>query len=240
MKKINVKQQCLVITGASRGIGKATAQLFSNEGWSVINLSRHPCDVANVINITADFSAIDWVDKIRPQLIEILNNPCKIALVHNAATNKKATVQTLSASELRSVLEVNLIAPLQLNQLLMSQMLPGSSIIYIGSTLSKKAVKNAASYVMSKHAILGLMRSTCQDLAGTHIHTSCICPGFTDTAMLREHLQHDSQLLQFIQNQVGAKRLIQPTEIAELIWFCANHEVINGSCLDAHLGQIEQ
>lgn len=149
------------------------------------------------------------------------------------------SVVDLQASIFRNTLELNIVAPVKLNQLVLKKMLPGSSIIYIGSTLSEKAVKNAASYVITKHALVGLMRSTCQDLADTGIHTACICPGFTDTEMLREHLSHNPELLKLISNRVGAKRLIKPSEIAELILFCANHEVINGSILHAHLGQIE-
>jgi 3-oxoacyl-[acyl-carrier protein] reductase len=65
---------------------------------------------------------------------------------------------------------------------------PGSSVLYVGSTLSEKAVPGSFSYVVSKHAQLGMMRATCQDLMGTGIHTAMVCPGFTDTEMLRNHL----------------------------------------------------
>ena len=229
----------LVITGASRGIGKETAAIFLNAGWSVINISRSPCNIPNVINFLADLSAPDWTKGIEASLLETLKNPSKISLIHNAAINTKDTIFNLEMDVFRKNVEINVVAPLQLNQLLLKKMLPGSSILYIGSTLSEKAVKNAASYVMTKHTVAGLMRATCQDLAGTGIHTACICPGFTDTEMLRSHLAQNPALIQSVENLVGAKRLINPVEIAEFLFFCANHEVINGSLLHAHLGQIE-
>lgn len=229
----------LVITGASRGIGKETAALFSKAGWLVVNLSRHPCEIADVTNIAVDLSCPDWENLAQDSLLKALPPSGKICIVHNSALNTKDNVQNLQASAFREILELNLITPLKLNQLLLKNMLPGSSIIYMGSTLSEKAVKNAASYVITKHALVGLMRSTCQDLAGTGIHTACICPGFTDTEMLRDHLGQNPEILESISNRVGAKRLINPLEIAELILFCANHEVINGSVLHANLGQIE-
>lgn len=229
----------LVITGGSRGIGESTIQVFLREGWSVINLSRSSCEIAKVINITADFSTMNWAENIQEPLLNILKKPHKIALVHNASAHGKNDVQTLSAIELREAFEVNIVAPVQLNQIVLKKMSEGSSIIYLGSTLSEKAVKNAASYVISKHAVVGLMRSTCQDLVDLPIHTACICPGFTDTAMLRDHLNQDKKVLQAIKHKVGANRLIQPTEIAELVWFCANNPVINGSVIHANLGQIE-
>ena len=229
----------LVITGASHGIGKATAKLFLQSGWSVVNLSRRSCDEPNVINFSTDLSKPDWSEAIKVPLLDTLYCADKISIVHNAALNEKDSICDVSLASLRQVLEVNLLASIALNQMLLPLMSSGSSILYIGSTLAEKAVKNAASYVISKHALAGLMRSTCQDLFGTGIHTACICPGFTDTEMLQEHLQHDQNLIQSIQQRISAKRLITPLEIAELIWFCANHEVINGSVLHAHLGQIE-
>lgn len=233
----------LIITGASRGIGKETARLFSSSGWSVVNLSRSPCDCSGVINVSTDLSMPDWDKVVEASLAKLLSSPAKISIVHNAALlndkDETDSVRHLSQDAFRDILAVNLLAPIRLNQLLLPFMSVGSSIIYIGSTLSQKAVKNAASYVITKHALVGLMRSTCQDLVGTGIHTTCICPGFTDTEMLRQHLHHDQSVLQSIQSRVSAKRLIKPSEIAELVWFCANHEVINGSVLPAHLGQIE-
>jgi NAD(P)-dependent dehydrogenase (short-subunit alcohol dehydrogenase family) len=231
---------CLVITGASRGIGRAAAEFFVDKKWSVINLSRHECTVKDVINIKVDFLNADWVESAQSMLKETIKKHQKICLVHNAATNEKDNILNLSAPRLRSVLEVNVVVPLQLNQLLIKEMSPDSSIIYVGSTLSEKAIKNAASYVISKHALVGLMRSTCQDLTSTRVHTACICPGFTDTDMLREHMAGDQNILQVIAEKVTAHRLIEPSEIAEVIWFCANNPVINGSVIHANLGQIER
>jgi 3-oxoacyl-[acyl-carrier protein] reductase len=229
----------VIITGASRGIGKETAKLFLDSDWSVINLSRSPCDLPNIINIPVDLSVPNWADAIEPFLLKSIINPGKISLVHNAALAKNDSICDVPQEAFQKVLAVNVLAPVKLNQMLLPLMLPGSSIVYIGSTLSEKAIKNAASYVVTKHALVGLMRSTCQDLVGTGIHTVCICPGFTDTEMLREHFYHDQNLIEAAQNRVSAKRLIRPVEIAEFVWFCANHEVINGSVLHAHLGQIE-
>lgn len=115
----------------------------------------------------------------------------------------------------------------------------GSSLIYIGSTLSEKAVANSFSYVTSKHALVGMMRASCQDLKGKQIHTCCICPGFTDTEMLRTHVGDDSAVLEFIASLNTFNRMIEPKEIAEFIIWAHHNPVINGSVLHANLGQIE-
>ena len=115
----------------------------------------------------------------------------------------------------------------------------GSSIIYLGSTLSEKAVPGTASYVTSKHAVVGLMRSTCQDLAGTGIHTACICPGFTDTEMLRDNIGDDPEVLEAIAGMQTYNRLVEPEEIAQAIFSVSQQPVFNGAVLHTNLGQVE-
>jgi NAD(P)-dependent dehydrogenase (short-subunit alcohol dehydrogenase family) len=234
----------LIITGASRGIGNSVASTFINDGWQVLNLSRHPCSIEQVTNHACDLSVPGWEIAASSTLQAFLasenkDKQAKICLVHNAACLEKDSVDTIDPAHLRHIFEVNLVAPTILNRLVLPYMQSGSAIIYIGSTLSEKAVSGAFSYVTSKHAIAGIMRATCQDLAGTGIHTVCVCPGFTDTPMLLEHLQHDKHVLQQITAQVTAKRLIQPQEIAECVLFCAEHSVLNGAMIHANLGQIE-
>lgn len=228
----------LVITGASRGIGLATAQLFLNDGYRVINLSRSRSPLAGIENIDADLSSTDWDKTITAQLSRTLSNVEKIVVVHNAGAIIKDSLQALDIDAFKRVLNINVVAPALLSHLLLPHMRAGSSIIYVGSTLGEMAVPNSCAYVTSKHALIGLMRSTCQDLAGTGIHTACVCPGFTDTEMLRAHVGHSEEILQDLSQRVTQKRLIQPEEIANTIYFCAQNPVINGAVMHANLGQV--
>ncbi|HET8710774.1 MAG TPA: SDR family oxidoreductase, partial [Spongiibacteraceae bacterium] len=163
----------------------------------------------------------------------------QIVLVHNAGAIIKDSLPTLNLNAFKRVLDINVIGPAQLSHLLLPCMRAGSSIIYIGSTLGEMAVPNSCAYVTSKHALIGLMRSTCQDLIGTGIHTASVCPGFTDTEMLRAHVGHSEEVLQTIAQGVIQKRLIEPEEIASTIYFCAQNPVINGAVIHANLGQVQ-
>jgi NAD(P)-dependent dehydrogenase (short-subunit alcohol dehydrogenase family) len=149
------------------------------------------------------------------------------------------SVLDVEIDELRRVMNLNVFAAQLMNQALIKKMRPGSAIIYLGSTLAEKAVANTFSYVTSKHAIIGMMRATCQDLAGTGIHTACICPGFTDTEMLRVHIDNDEDVLAEISKLSTYGRLITPNEIAETLYFSALNPVINGAVIHANLGQVE-
>lgn len=231
--------QYLVITGASRGIGLVTAKQFAANGFQVINLSRTPCPVEGAIHIPVNLTQADCAEIIKQQLLPKLADAERIVLVHNAARLEKDRVDNIEAEALRAILEVNIVAPTILNRALIPLMPASSSIIYIGSTLSEKAVAGAFSYVTSKHALAGVMRATCQDLLGTGIHTTCICPGFTDTEMLREHLRHDESVLEYVKSLSAFNRLVEPQEIADMIFFAASHPVLNGAMINANLGQKE-
>lgn len=230
-------KRVLIITGASRGIGLATAELFIAEGFKVYNLSRSQPPRAGINHVPTNLVELD-----EPALLTALKpalaGTTQVALVHNAGAISKDSIGSFDIDEFRRVMEINVTAPARLTRLLLPLMPKGSSVIYIGSTLSEMAVPGSLAYVTSKHALLGLMRSTCQDLSGTGIHTACVCPGFTDTEMLRAHVGGSPEVLAAIASGVSANRLIEPAEIARTILFAACEPVMNGSVLHANLGQI--
>ena len=232
-----------VITGASAGIGLATAELFLQKGTKVVNLSRRPCPIPEVHSIPTDLSNPDFIDELSSELVPLLGDPSDgdgstVHLIHNASRLLNDTATATDDSILRDVLQVNLIATNSLNRLLIANMKTGSSIVYVGSTLSEKAVPSSFTYVTSKHAQIGAMRSLCQDLAKSGIHTAAVCPGFTNTEMLRDHVPAEN--LASIAALNAFQRLIDPKEIAQLIVWASENPVVNGSVLHANLGQIER
>lgn len=230
-----------IITGASSGIGAATAQRFLEQGYTVFNVSRRPCPVAGVDNICGDLSSRATVNALARDIETQIDNrkPEKVCLVHNAALMLKDTVTETDDESFERALHINVAAINTLNRHLLPLMQSGSSVMYVGSTLSEKAVAGAFSYVVSKHAQLGMMRATCQDLMGKGIHTALVCPGFTDTEMLRGHIGDDSETVAAISQMNSFNRLIDPDEIARLIIWAHDNPVINGSVLHANLGQLE-
>lgn len=229
----------LIITGGSKGIGLAAIHSFLDRGYQCINISRSSSNTADVLQIHADLSQTSWLDDCAPELLAAIAGASETCLIHNAGMLAKDSVTNCEPANLSTVLQVNVVASQQLNRLVLPHMKPGSSILYVGSTLSEKAVANSCSYVVSKHAVVGLMRSTCQDLAGSGIHTACVCPGFTDTEMLRAHLGDDPAVIDSIAKLNGYERLIESDEIVSVLQFCAAHPVINGSLIHANLGQLE-
>ncbi|MBC8271465.1 MAG: SDR family oxidoreductase [Gammaproteobacteria bacterium] len=229
----------LIITGASKGIGFQVAKMAVEKSYRVINISRSDAAHASIENHNIDLAAPDAADKFA-LLVEELQIDGHITLIHNAAELKSDSAANTATADFRHTLELNVVAPHILNQILIPKMTQGSGIIYVGSTLSEQAVANAYSYVVSKHALIGMMRSTCQDLANTGIHTACVCPGFTDTEMLRAHVGEDTEIIESLSTLSTFGRLVTPEEIANTIVFAAENPVINGAVIHANLGQVER
>ncbi|MEL7296682.1 MAG: SDR family oxidoreductase [Pseudomonadota bacterium] len=228
-----------IITGASAGIGKATATWCLSNGYQVINLARRQCPIGDVTTLTVDL-AKPFPDDLRQELLNAIDTADQVTIVHCAGQHNGDSALSITAESLSRALAINVTAPAVLNQLLLAALPEGSSIIFVGSTLGDKAVPGALGYVTSKHAVNGLMRATCQDLVGRSIHTAVVSPGFTDTEMLRSHLGDDPDVLASITAGVTQGRLIRPDEIAATIGFCIENPVINGAVIHANLGQVER
>ncbi|NIB39808.1 SDR family oxidoreductase [Pseudomaricurvus alkylphenolicus] len=229
-----------IVTGGRTGIGLATLKRFQQQGYKVINISRKPSPLSGCISLEADFTQPHWSQQIGAALEAEIAGAEQLVLVHNAGLHVNDSAMEVDAEAMRRSFDVNVVAPATLNRLVNPHLTPGSAIIYVGSTLSEKAVAGCASYVSAKHALVGLMRATCQDLQGRQVHTACICPGFTDTEMLREHVGNSDEVLKEIASICTYGRLINTDEIAGTLYFCATNPVVNGTVMHANLGQIER
>jgi 3-oxoacyl-[acyl-carrier protein] reductase len=240
----------LIVTGGGSGIGAATARLAAENGWNVLNLSRTgmreplPPGIAHRIetvqvDLVRDFRE-NRLGRTRAALApSVLTQetigPRRIALVHNAAFTFNDTAREPSLERMSALLELSTLVPAYMNELLIPHMGRGSSILYVGSTLSHRGVEGSLSYVTAKHALLGLMRATAKDLSGSGIHSVCVCPGPTDTPMLRG-LYGQERLAAFTA-AMSERRLATPEEIARVILFAASSPQLNGAVIDAAFGE---
>ena len=228
----------LVITGASSGIGLHTAQKFLAEGYEAVNLSRRRCPLDSVTHINCDLSQPGFIEQAGQVLLPLLDRADQVTLIHNASKLDNDSALETPSNAFREVIEVNLVGPNSLNYFAIPYMRPGSSILFVASTLSEKAVPNSFSYVTTKHGQIGMMRALTQDLAGQGIHTAAICPGFTDTEMLRQHVPEEA--MEAVANMSAYGRLIEPDEIADTLHWAATSPVLNGAVIHANLGQVER
>lgn len=226
----------LIIFGGSKGIGRSIVETFRDRGFHCLNISRTLSAPADS-NMRVDLSNIDDIDKVRTSIIEYIKDATELSVVHNAFPYSSDSALSPDLNKLNEAFNACVIWPTSINQMVVEKANCKTSILFTGSTLSEKAVPGAYSYSTLKHACAGMMKALCQDGSGNMVHTALICPGFTDTEMLREHLNRLNMNMEMITDNVIFNRLIRPDEIARFFLFAHEEPSLNGSVLHANLGQ---
>lgn len=228
----------LIITGASPGIGRATARLFIEHDYQVINFSHHPAiAVSNTTHINVDLYDINWPQTHANTLYELVQGADSITVVHNAALldDDKDSDERI---ELQNMPTIHSITCTLLNQLILTKMKQGSSILYVGSAIDNATSSKGCPYVDTKNAQLSLMKATYQDLMARGIHTACI---FTNTALSLTTAvgQHNycAPLLNNHHHDMLLQCLPDPLEIAKAVMFCAGNAAISGAVLHSRTNQ---
>jgi NAD(P)-dependent dehydrogenase (short-subunit alcohol dehydrogenase family) len=232
----------VLITGASGGIGTATAQLFAHKGWHVIGIDKNKTEQASRVH---HFISADIADTAAWKMIstEIAKEEEHIdALVNNAAIQLcKPLIETtpeewdnVVASNLRSAyLSVRACHPLMRKR--------GGAIINISSVHAIATSANVAAYAASKGALTALTRALAIELAPDRIRVNSVLPGAVDTRMLQEgmgrgHLSGGSikEMMDNLAGKTVIGRVGRPHEIAEAIYFLSDESTssfITGQCL---------
>lgn len=225
-----------IITGATRGIGAAAASTFQKNNWQVICLSRKKPQDDTIKHVQVDLADFD-IKEIESSLITDLQHAEVISFIHCAGITASDSIENIEEKDLKMMMAVNVFSAIKLIHFLIPFMKENSSAVLVGSTLSYIGVPTTCSYIISKHALVGLMRSMTQDLAYKKIHACCVCPGFTDTEMLQELAQSRNCNVNDFRGIQLFNRFIQPQEIADLIYFCSQNPIVNGGVIQANMGQ---
>ena len=124
---MSLEKPLLIISGASKGIGYKTAEIFLTNGFDVVNIARNACTLAGTNNIKLDLvSAAD--ETIKKQLLAQIPQQRRIILIHNSSVCYNDTLQNFSPTHWQDTLRLNLTIPALLSQWLLPQMTPQSAI----------------------------------------------------------------------------------------------------------------
>jgi 3-oxoacyl-[acyl-carrier protein] reductase len=218
-----------LITGASRGIGRAITERFIYEGAEVWGLgTREPDDLGDRISrsggklhwICADLGNLDSIEKVIDDALA--DAGMFDILVNNAGIVKDSLSFMMDFEDFQKVLNVNLSAAFLVSRPVAKSMIgnkKGGSIINMSSVMGMHGNSGQANYASSKAGIIGLTKSFAQETANWRIRVNAIAPGFIASDMTRDMSE---KVKTSMLDRIPLKRAGTPEDIAEVALFLAS------------------
>lgn len=199
-----------LVTGASRGIGKAIAQKFEREGWKVHCPSRQELDLAEPESIEAYFQ--NYAGELN-------------TVVNNAGINPIGTIELTTLENTQNTINVNLIAPLLVSRFaypFLRRARGVRRVVNIGSIWGVVSKPGRSIYSMSKSGVVGLTRTAALEWASEGILVNTLAPGFTRTELTMKN--NTIEDLDKITAMIPLNRLAEPEEIAKAAFFLGSEQ----------------
>lgn len=226
-----------VVTGASRGIGRSVTLAFADAGYEVWALAR-TMDALESLRANGEGRIrplrmdAENADDVQAAAHTILGAGVPSVLVNNAGIALSAPLKKTTNDEYRRVMAINVEAPFILCRELMPKMADngGGKVINIASTAAMKGFKYTSVYCASKHALLGLTRALAVEYALKNVTVNAVCPGWTDTDMLKASAENISRATgrsheearETLAKMNPMAKLIHPEDVAQLCLFLAS------------------
>jgi NAD(P)-dependent dehydrogenase (short-subunit alcohol dehydrogenase family) len=232
-----------VITGGAQGIGRRTAELLAERGFSiaVIDLQEPKATIdaiqsrgGEVLAFTGDICREEIVDNFARKVIDRFGRVD--VLVNNAGISLIRPAEDTTAAEYRRVMEVNLVAPFLLARAFGRNMLQArsGSIVNVASIAGLVAVADRAAYNASKHGLIGLTRTLAAEWGGRGVRVNAVCPGWVKTEMDAADQAKGTYSDADITQRVPMARFASPDDVARAIAFLADEtesSFVNGHTL---------
>ena len=243
MSLFSLTGKIALVTGASRGIGKAIAEQLVAQGATVIGTATSESGADNISAYLGDSGKGYALNVTDSDSIEALFTAIKAdfgaidILVNNAGITRDNLMMRMKDSEWDDIISTNLNSLFKISKAVMRPMMKARNgrIINIGSVVGSMGNAGQVNYATSKAGLLGFTKSLAKEVASRGITVNAIAPGFIDTDMTKE--LNDEQK-QAIFSQVPANRLGQPEEIAATVAFLASDAAayINGETIHVNGG----
>jgi len=226
---MNLSNQLALVTGASRGIGRAIALELGRHGATVVGTATSDTGAQAISAAFAEAGvrgrgeALDVTDVARCEaLLDALQKEGGVAiLVNNAGITRDNLAMRMKDDEWNAVIETNLGAVFRMSRLVMRAMMRAryGRIVNITSVVGSSGNAGQANYAAAKAGVAGMSRALARELASRNITVNCVAPGFIETDMTRA--LNEQQTAALI-GQVPAGRFGQPEDVAAAVAFLAS------------------
>jgi 3-oxoacyl-[acyl-carrier protein] reductase len=225
---MTLRDAIVLVTGASRGIGRAVALAFAHEGACVVATGRDQALLATLVPALREGHAEAWTEAIEltaadacERLVaQVLARHGRLdVLVNNAGIAAVAPVERLTLEDWRHLMAINLEVPMRLTRQAVPVMRRQNSgrIINIASDAALRGIGGMSLYCASKHALLGFARAVNEELRGTPVRITTLCPGPVTTDILGPGNPDAMAPEDVAEAAVGAVRVSDRTVLAEVL-----------------------
>ena len=239
-----LKNKTALITGGSRGIGRAVAEAYAAEGANLVLNARDPErlektaeEIRAAFGVDVSTCACDVADRDAVQAM-VDESDARAAidiLVNNAGIYKPLPFVEYEFEDFRNIIEVNLYGVIHATQFTLRKMIPRKSgvIVNMASTAGKWGSRNQSAYNMSKHAVVGMTRCLGLEMGPHNIRANAICPFVVETDLSNTFLGGHADVLGVSRETVEEafkklvplhNRWVQPEEVAGLAVYLGSDE----------------
>ncbi len=239
----------ILITGGSRGIGRACVELFARKGWRVAFLCRTRKDAAKPLadklraeGHDVEYFLCDVSDRARVNEVigELLHRWHRIdALVNNAAIAQIALFTDLAPEDWRRIFAVNVDGVFNCTQAVLGGMISEKSgaIVNISSMWGQVGASCEVAYSAAKAAVIGLTKALAKEVGPSGVRVNCVCPGVIDTDM---NAALDEATRAALTDETPLERIGTPEDVARAVAYLCSEDAsfVTGQILGVNGGMV--
>ncbi|OOR82951.1 3-oxoacyl-ACP reductase FabG [Moraxella canis] len=239
-----MSRKIILVTGASRGIGKAIAKRFAKEGHFVIGTATSEKGAEAIseylsesggIGRVLDVCSNEDVDKLFEEIDSVYGGIN--VLVNNAGITKDGLLMRMKDEDWASVIDTNLTSVYRMSRRAVRGMMKARQgrIINITSVVGQMGNAGQTNYAATKAGVEGFSRALAREIGSRGVTVNCVAPGFVETDMTEEL---DERLISSMLDAVPMGRMAQPEEVAAAVSFLASDDAsyITGAVLAVNGG----